>query len=349
MELIPAHMNQDELMYLDILQGGPSFDDQWQIREYSKLEPLFKDEKFIQMMTDVLDQIGDTGDVKMQFERLKQAIDDQPIEFIDAPGDSSSEIQELSALGMSEGDNRIALLPPSVYQAFIEVVGDNKNPETGLNQFFFHILAALIAGSAASSMGAGIGLTALASGVGSFVGAKMMGQSNKDALRGGAITGLTAGLIPHVGGAFSKAFPGVTSGLSNLSTKLIGPGATGALGSMLTGTGPQYAAATDAAAKAAAGAAASGAGAAAAAAPTAATGLFGGSMLIPTLLTGAYQYETAKKQQKQYEKEQEAWNKGMSSTRKGVTIDPYTPEAYESRYRPNRTDVTFIIKMVSWH
>lgn len=339
MELISAHMNQDELMYLDILQGGPSFDDQWQIREYSKLESMFQDEEFIEEIINVLNQISETGDVKHQFERLRDAMGEEPIEFVDAPGDSSPEIKAIADLGESEGDDRIALLPPSVMDVFIQIVGDNKNAETGLNQFFFPILAAIIAGAGASSLGAGVAMTAAAAGAGSFLGSKIMGEKTGKALKGAALAGLTAGIIPHFGGAFTKAFPTIAGGISKASNAIFGPGITGALGSAITGTGPQYAAAAAEAAKNGI----AGTGGAAATAP-ASSGIFGGSNLLPLALTGFYQHAAAKKQQKQYEKEKKEYedslSKRMNNNANAIEVPQYTGKQYIPQYQPNARDLT---------
>lgn len=234
-QMIFVHFSEDELKYLDVLQGGPSFDDEWQIREYSALSPLFKDKQFINLLVEVLGEIAETGDVEYQIEKLHNTMGDEPIEFIDAPGDFNPEIKAIADLG-EEGDSKLALIPEDVRDTLVAIVGDKKNSQTGLNEFFFPIIAGLFAGAAAGAAGAATLGTALATGIGTFAGSKLMGHKTKHALRSGLFAGIGAGVAPTIGSTFAKHFPAAAGTFRNLSNATLGTNLTSSLAPMFGGT-----------------------------------------------------------------------------------------------------------------
>lgn len=190
-QLILAHFSEAELASLDLLQGGPSFDDKLGIREYSALAPLFDDQSYLKILEDSFKQIAENnGDINPAINKIKNYLGDDQLEFIDAPGDNDPEILALSIKGENE-DSKLALVPKNVADTLSIYLGYKINSETGLREFFFLPLLAAIGSGLASAGGAlAGGLGAIGSGVASMLAPAAIGSSAATAFGAGGLGSL---------------------------------------------------------------------------------------------------------------------------------------------------------------
>lgn len=155
-KLIIAHVSVPELASFDLLQGGASFDEETGLREYSKLEPLFNDERFLEILDESFKEIEENGgDITNALNDIKSYVGDQKLEFVDAPGDSNPEIMEIASLG-NEEDSKLCIMPENMADTLSKYLGYKENEKTGLREFFLPALIGGI-GSVLSGIGSAVG------------------------------------------------------------------------------------------------------------------------------------------------------------------------------------------------
>lgn len=142
--LIFVHMSKLEQNAFDeLIEGpdGPEFDDEYGLRDYSALAPIFADpeirEFFAHAQRIEEGKISTEEDVRLARIRslvLKEApVKSHPFE--EEPGEHNPLIKTVANMGQ-EGDTELSLLPYSVAKFLDSLIGGpNRNPETGYRQY----------------------------------------------------------------------------------------------------------------------------------------------------------------------------------------------------------------------
>lgn len=146
-KMLLAHFSKTELQGLDILQGGADFDPETGLRQYVILGKKWEDPKFAEEMYASMSpmchatQAAEEGKepfparLKGEYKRNNRLIRElQP--WKDAPGDKTNALARGLGEEGTEGDNRMAFIPPIILERALQIGYKPKfNEHTGLLMF----------------------------------------------------------------------------------------------------------------------------------------------------------------------------------------------------------------------
>ena len=223
---IVAHFDPEELHYLDETMGmffpefreHPSIDPQTGLRDYRPLD----NPQILELISEGFSQ-----------ERQKFA---EGGEVTEEGRPTDPELEELRLQGR-HGDTELAIITPNLLEKFSEWSGEEPkiNPKTGLPEFgggigkvfrpIARIAGAVVGGLFGGPVGAAIG---------GGLATKATGGSWGQALGAGALSGLGAMAAPAIGGFAQTNFPGLSSGLGQVTRGIFGQNIGGALSNMFS-------------------------------------------------------------------------------------------------------------------
>lgn len=203
-EKILAHFAPDELESLDELQGGIFIDPETNLREYMRLDEIFRVPEIKDEITAALSQMKQSQGTQ-KFSMGGEVEPGRPID---------PELEELRLQGR-KGDTELVIITPYLLETFSEWAGKEPgiNPTTGFPEFFsFNNLFKSVI-----RVGGALGGP-----ITGFLASKLTGQSTSGALKNAGI-GLSLAALPFVGPT-----------IGSLGGMMGGVGGSGGLGGMLS-------------------------------------------------------------------------------------------------------------------
>ncbi len=228
-----VHMSHQEAAALDYAQGGPTFDQETGLREYSAWSELIENPEIQEIAQEFTKEVKQSGKMGGELDSLYKEGERQTPPFQPAPGDHEEPFASLAAKGTS-GDDVLVWLPEEVAIFFAKARGGmSENRETQLLEFGgkgsvmkegVKVLGTIGGFVAGGPMGAGLGRAAAGMATG-----QKFGDAAHSGLQWGAISALP-GLATSAASAAGWGAP------ANMWASV--PGAEhGLLPSFLTGSG----------------------------------------------------------------------------------------------------------------